>query len=182
MSPPVGDNDLGTVPDSEQNVFLVNTLSSIPTLANQNSGQEACNQQCLEMQEYCWTNDENRCVQNRETRVSMPVTDSSIGDRGSLRHSQKYNQEKNGIPDKYRRNMQLPSSPTAFVRTDFTKEYTRIPDRETRKRYKEEFCRNYDRYRHLHCKIEKVSKRFADLESQLKGKTEGTDSYKVRLV
>ena len=47
------------------------------------------------------------------------------------------------------------------------------------KKYKLEFSRNYDRYRELHCKIEKVSKRFANLEMQLRGEPEGSESYKV---
>ena len=70
--------------------------------------------------------------------------------------------------------------PTEFVRTDFRKEYTPIRNRVTRKLYKEEFSKNYDRYRELHNKIEKVSKRFAELESQLKREQEGSTSFKVQ--
>ena len=76
-------------------------------------------------------------------------------------------------------NNQLPSSPRQFIGSDFRKEYIKIRDRDTRKRYKVEFGRNYDRYRELHCKIEKVSKRFATLESQLRREPEGSESFKV---
>ena len=71
-------------------------------------------------------------------------------------------------------------SPKEFVRTDFRKEYTPIRNRVTRKLYKEEFSKNYERYRELHNKIEKVSKRFAELESQLKREQEGSTSFKVQ--
>ena len=38
----------------------------------------------------------------------------------------------------------LPSSPKQFVGTDFRKEYIQIRDRDTRRKYKIEFSRNYD--------------------------------------
>ena len=74
----------------------------------------------------------------------------------------------------------LALSQKEFVRTDFRKEYTPIRNRVTRKLYKEEFSKNYDRYRELHNKIEKVSKRFAELESKLKREQEGSTSFKVQ--
>ena len=76
-------------------------------------------------------------------------------------------------------NKKLNSSPRQFVGSDFRKEYIKIRDRDTRKRYKVEFGRNYDRYRELHCKIEQVSKRFATLESELRREPEGSESFKV---
>ena len=84
------------------------------------------------------------------------------------------------MPHENRDYSPLPSSPRQFVGSDFRKEFTKIRDRDTRKKYKVEFGRNYDRYRELHCKIEKVSKRFATLESQLRREPEGSESFKVR--
>ena len=83
------------------------------------------------------------------------------------------------MPHENRDYNRLTSSPRQFVGSNFRKEYVKIRDRETRKKYKVEFGRNYDRYRELHCKIEKVSKRFATLESQLRREREGSESFKV---
>ena len=85
------------------------------------------------------------------------------------------------MPHENRDYSPLPSSPRQFIGSDFRKEFIKIRDRDTRKRYKVEFGRNYDRYRELHCKIEKVSKRFATLESQLRREPEGSESFKVRI-
>jgi RNA polymerase II elongation factor ELL len=82
------------------------------------------------------------------------------------------------MPHENRDYSPLPSSPRQFIGSDFRKEFIKIRDRDTRKRYKVEFGRNYDRYRELHCKIEKVSKRFATLESQLRREPEGSESFK----
>ena len=90
-------------------------------------------------------------------------------------------QDANVMPYNKREYSPLPSSPRQFIGADFRKEYTQIHDRDTRKRYKLEFGKNYNRYRELHCKIEKVSRRFADLELQLRRKPEGSESYKVCL-
>ncbi|XP_040572743.1 RNA polymerase II elongation factor ELL [Lepeophtheirus salmonis] len=51
---------------------------------------------------------------------------------------------------------------------DFITSFTKIKDKTQRANYKVEFNKNYIRYRELHSQLEKVSKRFAQSEEQLR--------------
>eukprot|EP00096_Caligus_rogercresseyi_P009512 TRINITY_DN323_c0_g2_i1.p1 TRINITY_DN323_c0_g2~~TRINITY_DN323_c0_g2_i1.p1 ORF type:complete len:637 (-),score=225.37 TRINITY_DN323_c0_g2_i1:2368-4278(-) len=59
------------------------------------------------------------------------------------------------------------NSSAAFPR-DFLSAFTKIKNKDQRAYYKVEFNNNYIRYRELHSQLEKVSKRFAQSEEQLR--------------
>lgn len=50
---------------------------------------------------------------------------------------------------------------------------------EQRRRYKADFNADYAEYRDLHGVVEKVSRRFAQLEERLKKENEASPKYKV---
>jgi RNA polymerase II elongation factor ELL len=58
-------------------------------------------------------------------------------------------------------------------------QYTRIETEEQRSRYKDDFNAEYSIYRDLHTVIEKVSKKFAQLEERLREEERGTERYQV---
>lgn len=58
-------------------------------------------------------------------------------------------------------------------------EYTTIKDLQQRKRYKEDFNAHYNEYRDLHGIVEKVSRRFAELEERLKKMDTSSREYRV---
>lgn len=60
-------------------------------------------------------------------------------------------------------------------------EYTSIENIEQRRRYKADFNADYAEYRDLHAIVEKVSRRFADLEEKLKQEAATSLRYKVRM-
>lgn len=62
---------------------------------------------------------------------------------------------------------------------DYTQLYQRIVSCEQRSRYKEEFNSQYNEYRDLHKIIDRVSKRFAQLEEELRQECEGTSEWQV---
>ena len=74
---------------------------------------------------------------------------------------------------------QSSSPPQSNIRRDFEESFTPIVSREQRARYKKEFNDNYATYRHLHAVLEKVSRRFSQLEVKLKTEPHGTETYKV---
>ena len=187
---------------SDQNgVSYTNNFSQMPTLsptgANPNIAQnfeyvqQQCNVGSQSVIRNAFTNDKNSANRNtafisdtdantrsmelnNDDNASQLQCNSEISTDGdqNVNHSSQLRLEKKDYSP-------LRSAPKKFVGTDFRKEYVKIRDRDTRKKYKLEFSRNYDRYRELHCKIEKVSKRFANLEMQLRGEPEGSESYKV---
>lgn len=61
-------------------------------------------------------------------------------------------------------------------------EYTTIKDLDQRRRYKMDFNADYAEYRDLHGIVEKVSRRFAELEERLKQENASSSRYKVSLV
>nr|CAH7717406.1 unnamed protein product [Callosobruchus chinensis] len=61
---------------------------------------------------------------------------------------------------------------------DFKKQYVTIQDPDQRRRYKADFNADYAEYRDLHGVVEKVSKRFAQLEERLKQTEENSPKYK----
>lgn len=62
---------------------------------------------------------------------------------------------------------------------DYLTEYTTIKNLEQRRRYKADFNADYAEYRKLHSEVEKVSRRFAQLEERLRQEKESTQAYKV---
>lgn len=66
----------------------------------------------------------------------------------------------------------------ATNKEDFTISFTTITNPEQRKRYKAEFNRDYNRYMSLHSSLEKVSRRFTQLENQLKQEHETSPAHK----
>ena len=64
--------------------------------------------------------------------------------------------------------------------SEYTHQYQRIVSSEQRSRYKEDFNSQYNEYRDLHKAIDKVSKRFAQLEDELRRQHEGTSAWQVK--
>jgi len=60
---------------------------------------------------------------------------------------------------------------------EYTQQYGRIVCGVQRSRYKEDFNSQYDEYRDLFQSIDKVSKRFAKLEEELRQQHEGTTAW-----
>lgn len=60
---------------------------------------------------------------------------------------------------------------------EYTLQYKPIVSCEQRSRYKEDFNSQYNEYRDLHKAIDKVSKRFAQLEEKLRQQHEGTSAW-----
>lgn len=70
------------------------------------------------------------------------------------------------------------SDPESGLRSsEYTQQYGRIVCGEQRSRYKEDFNSQYDEYRDLFQSIDKVSKRFAKLEEELRQQHEGTTAW-----
>lgn len=70
----------------------------------------------------------------------------------------------------------------SFVNLIFVSNYSRyttITSSEQRSKYKEDFNNEYPEYRELHAVIDKVSKRFAQLEESLRKEVRGSDGYEV---
>lgn len=63
----------------------------------------------------------------------------------------------------------------------FYREYTTIKSVEQRRQYKSDFNADYAEYRDLHAVVEKVSRRFVQLEERLKQEEESSQNYKVSL-
>ncbi|KAK4880936.1 hypothetical protein RN001_004255 [Aquatica leii] len=61
---------------------------------------------------------------------------------------------------------------------DYLTEYTTIRNAEQRRRYKSDFNADYAEYRDLHAIVEKVSRRFAELEERLKQESISSPKYK----
>ena len=57
--------------------------------------------------------------------------------------------------------------------------YISIRDSEQRRQYKADFTADYSEYRDLHAEVEKVSKRFAQLEERLRQEERNSVSWKV---
>jgi hypothetical protein len=70
-------------------------------------------------------------------------------------------------------------SPSLSFEKDFLTKYTTILNRDQRSAYKKDFADEYARYREIHAKLDKVSKRFAQLEEKLKQEEPGSESFTV---
>ena len=84
-------------------------------------------------------------------------------------------------PDSLTENVEMErSDPESGLRSsEYTQQYGRIVCGEQRSRYKEDFNSQYDEYRDLFQSIDKVSKRFAKLEEELRQQHEGTTAWQV---
>ncbi|XP_053330737.1 RNA polymerase II elongation factor ELL2 [Spea bombifrons] len=70
-----------------------------------------------------------------------------------------------------------PSSTTELP--DYVVKYTVIVTNEQRQSYKEDFNSEYDEYRSLHSRVESVTRKFVQLDSQRKGLSTDSKEYKV---
>lgn len=75
----------------------------------------------------------------------------------------------------------MPRLDCLLICTFFSSEYKTIKDLEQRRRYKSDFNADYAEYRDLHGIVEKVSRRFAQLEERLKQEDSSSPKYKVSL-
>lgn len=60
-------------------------------------------------------------------------------------------------------------------------DFTRITTIEQRRQYKTEFDNDYADYRRLHTVMENVSRRFAELEAQMRNEEHNDQRYKVSI-
>lgn len=61
-----------------------------------------------------------------------------------------------------------------------TRKYIAIVSHEQRQSYKDDFNAEYDEYRNLHAQIERVTKRFMELDAQWKLLSPGSKEYRVK--
>lgn len=59
------------------------------------------------------------------------------------------------------------------------RKYAPISSLEQRQSYKNDFNAEYNEYRDLHARIERITRRFTQLDSQLKQLSQGSEEYKV---
>lgn len=59
------------------------------------------------------------------------------------------------------------------------RKYAAISSSEQRQTYKNDFNAEYGEYRDLHARIERITRHFTQLDSQLKQLSQGSEEYKV---
>lgn len=64
----------------------------------------------------------------------------------------------------------------------FCRKYTVIVSNDQRQSYKDDFNSEYDEYRSLHARVEKITRRFMQLDAQRKRLSPGSKEYQVRIV
>ncbi|XP_053558935.1 RNA polymerase II elongation factor ELL [Bombina bombina] len=74
-------------------------------------------------------------------------------------------------------NSSIPTSTSEMP--DYLLKYTAISSQEQRQTYKNDFNSEYNEYRDLHARIERITRRFTQLDSQLKQLCQGTEDYKT---
>ncbi|XP_028907081.1 RNA polymerase II elongation factor ELL isoform X2 [Ornithorhynchus anatinus] len=74
-------------------------------------------------------------------------------------------------------NSSVPTSTSEMP--DYLLKYTAIASLEQRQTYKNDFNAEYNEYRDLHARIERITRRFTQLDSQLKQLTQGSEEYKI---
>ncbi|KAG9486381.1 hypothetical protein GDO78_006653 [Eleutherodactylus coqui] len=62
---------------------------------------------------------------------------------------------------------------------DYSLKYAAIASQEQRQSYKNDFNAEYNEYRDLHARIERITSRFTQLDSQLKQLCHGSEEYKT---
>ncbi|EHB02680.1 RNA polymerase II elongation factor ELL, partial [Heterocephalus glaber] len=72
------------------------------------------------------------------------------------------------------------SVPTSTSETpDYLLKYVAISSSEQRQRYKNDFNAEYSEYRDLHARIEQITRRFTQLDAQLRQLTQGSEEYET---
>ncbi|KAM4810018.1 RNA polymerase II elongation factor ELL [Rhinophrynus dorsalis] len=74
-------------------------------------------------------------------------------------------------------NSSIPTSTSEMP--DYLLKYAAISSQEQRQIYKNDFNAEYSEYRDLHARIERITRRFTQLDSQLKQLCQGTEEYKT---
>nr|XP_015220818.1 PREDICTED: RNA polymerase II elongation factor ELL [Lepisosteus oculatus] len=74
-------------------------------------------------------------------------------------------------------NSSVPKSTSEMA--DYLLKYTVIASQEQRQSYKNDFNAEYSEYRGLHARIERITRQFTVLDSELKQLQQGTDKYKT---
>ncbi|NXS03878.1 ELL factor, partial [Oxylabes madagascariensis] len=59
------------------------------------------------------------------------------------------------------------------------RKYAAISSSEQRQSYKNDFNAEYNEYRDLHARIERITRRFTQLDAKLKQLLQGSEEYKV---
>ncbi|NXT28756.1 ELL factor, partial [Syrrhaptes paradoxus] len=60
-----------------------------------------------------------------------------------------------------------------------SRKYAAISSSEQRQSYKNDFNAEYNEYRDLHARIERITRRFTQLDAKLKQLLQGSEEYKV---
>lgn len=63
----------------------------------------------------------------------------------------------------------------------FSRRYATISSSEQRQSYKNDFNAEYSEYRDLHARIEQITRRFTQLDAQLRQLSQGSEEYEVGL-
>lgn len=74
--------------------------------------------------------------------------------------------------------LQQPLSP---LFSPFSRKYATISSSEQRQSYKNDFNAEYSEYRDLHARIEQITRRFTQLDAQLRQLSQGSEEYEVEL-
>ncbi|XP_038596209.1 RNA polymerase II elongation factor ELL isoform X2 [Tachyglossus aculeatus] len=74
-------------------------------------------------------------------------------------------------------NSSVPTSTSEMP--DYLLKYTAIASLDQRQTYKNDFNAEYNEYRDLHARIERITRRFTQLDSQLKQLIQGSEEYKI---
>lgn len=61
----------------------------------------------------------------------------------------------------------------------FLRKYPAISSSEQRQSYKNDFNAEYSEYRSLHARIEQITRRFTQLDAQLRQLSQGSEEYEV---
>lgn len=72
---------------------------------------------------------------------------------------------------------QQPLSPTGL--SPISRKYATISSSEQRQSYKNDFNAEYSEYRDLHARIERITRRFTQLDAQLRQLSQGSEEYEV---
>ena len=70
---------------------------------------------------------------------------------------------------------------TRRLMIDFCRKYVALTNVDVRQQYKADFNAEYDEYRQVHANVENVTRRFKQLDKQLKEAQENSEQYEVRL-
>ncbi|XP_074651808.1 RNA polymerase II elongation factor ELL2-like [Tubulanus polymorphus] len=108
-------------------------------------------------------------VSNKKPRLSDKSNQNAIIQDADSTQSRKENQRGGVSPPE----MASSTSDTP----DYVNQYTVITSNEQRQKYKTVFNSQYDEYRKLHANVDKVSKRFSELEQSLRKTQEGTTDH-----